>query len=339
MEKTGTTSIQEYCVANFNQLKEAGVLYLNSTRENWHNSWKFAAFFQEDKTEFLRVSKAAPKSDPFEGFLFGIRRELNEAVEQGINTFLISSEHLYSRLKSESEIAALADYLHQNFEEVKIIFWAREQIKLLESAYSTALRVGESATIEDFFKDNFRLESAYLNFDLGLRFWETYFGREAITVKVYEQEILRARGIEASFLVDLGIDTSSFDAIERKNESLPGTAAKALWIVNNEFNLTEEERDIFIESILQLRLPDSEFGKINELYVDTNLFNGSNKSFFEKFNNNQWAFPTYKSRKGGVEVEVDFEPLFYQFILKVLLGNKTRTSFDFYLPVSKPFRI
>ncbi|MDC2981488.1 hypothetical protein OA007_02145 [SAR116 cluster bacterium] len=326
-------------MANFNQLKEAGVLYLNSTRENWHNSWKFAAFFQEDKTEFLRVSKAAPKSDPFEGFLIGIRRELNEAVEQGINTFLISSEHLYSRLKSEPEIAALADYLHQNFEEVRIIFWAREQIKLLESAYSTALRVGERATIEDFFKDNFRLESPYLNFDLGLRFWETYFGREAITVKVYEQEIVRATGIEAGFLSDLGVDTSCFDAIERKNESLPGTAAKALWIVNNEFNLTEEERDNFIDAILEHRLPDSDFGKISELYLETNLFNASNKSFFEKFNNNQWAFPTHKCLKLGVVEEADFEPLFFQFLLKVLLKNKTRTSSDFYLPISKPFKI
>ena len=131
---------------------------------------------------------------------------------------------------------------------------------------------------------------------------------------------------------DLGVDTSSFDAIERKNESLPGTAAKALWIVNNEFNLTSEERDMFIQSILELKLPDSDFGKINELYVETDLFDGSNKSFFEKFNNNQWAFPTYKCRKLGVVEEADFEPLFYQFLLKVLLKNKTRPHLIFICP-------
>ena len=51
---------------------------------------------------------------------------------------------------------------------------------------------------------------------------------------------------------ELGVDTSTFNAIERKNESLPGTAAKALWLANNEFSLTEDERRLFIESILDL---------------------------------------------------------------------------------------
>ena len=336
MEKTGTTSIQQYCLVNFDQLKAAGILYLKSTRGKWHNSWKFAAFFQEDRTEFLRVSKASPENRPFEGFLTGIKREVDEAVEQGINTLLISSEHLYSRLKSESEIAALADYLHQHFDEVKIIFWAREQISLLESAYSTALRVGERATIEEFFDKNYRIDNPYLNFGLGLQYWEAYFGRGSIVTKIYEEEVLGTGGIEARFMNELGVDTSTFNAIERKNESLPGTAAKALWLANNEFSLTEDERRLFIESILELRLPDSEFGKISEQNVNGDLFSDSNAAFFEKFNKKQRSFPKFEKRKLDDEAEVNFEALFYQLLLNQKLSNASRVSLDFNCPLRRP---
>ena len=102
---------------------------------------------------------------------------MDEAAEQGINTLLISSEHLYSRLKSESEIAALADYLHQHFDEVKIIFWAREQ-QPSESAYSTALRVGERATIEEFLTKTTELTTHTLTWPrtaiLGGLLWERF---------------------------------------------------------------------------------------------------------------------------------------------------------------------
>ena len=96
------------------------------------------------------------------------------------------------------------------------------------------------------------------------------------------------------------------------------------WLANNEFSLTEDERRLFIESILELRLPDSEFGKISEQNVNGDLFSDSNAAFFEKFNKKQRSFPKFEKRKLDDEAEVNFEALFYQLLLNQKLSNASR---------------
>ena len=115
------------------------------------------------------------------------QKGVDEAVEQGINKFLISSEHLYSRLKSESEIAALADYLHQNFKEVRVIFGLVNKSNL--KVHILRLSGLVKAQQLRIFKDNFRLESLYLNFDLGLRFWETYLEEKQLPSKYMSKKL------------------------------------------------------------------------------------------------------------------------------------------------------
>ena len=239
-----------------------------------------------------------------------------------MNKFLISSEHLYSRLREENEVSNLYNMVNEIFDEVRIIFWSREQVSLLKSSYSTSLRSGDDQTYDEYFATNFYYENPYLNFEKGLALWEQNFGRSAISLHMYEEAKLHSNGLPAFFFQSIGIDVSDLPAPQSKNTGLNGLQAKILCELNKRYIFDHSDFLEIIEFIESLDVPDISFSAIEESTIDLSLFKQSNERLFQNYcEGHQPKFSQEVLRHPKLKI-VNYEELFFGVVVALALRPK-----------------
>jgi hypothetical protein len=140
--KTGTTTIQNYLAKNSSNLIKLGYLYpvKHSPR---HNHVLIQAGFL--KEEFLRVrkhqvyagDKAWFKKD-YERFWKTVKQDIKR---HNPHTVILSAEQMFRDFSDKSKIE-LADYLAQEFDQVKVACYIRSPISYCISSNSQKIKVG-----------------------------------------------------------------------------------------------------------------------------------------------------------------------------------------------------
>ncbi|TDL83515.1 hypothetical protein E2L08_02395 [Palleronia sediminis] len=143
-EKTGTTALQMRLVARRARLARQGLRYPEALGTPSHRALAVACQRLDPGDDGAQALGAVTAPG-----LARLRATLAERLGQeldawgGCDRWLISSEHLHSRLRTEDEVARVRDLLAPHFDEIVVVLHLRPQIDMLVSLASTAARVGQ----------------------------------------------------------------------------------------------------------------------------------------------------------------------------------------------------
>lgn len=211
-EKTGTTSIQDFCHLNREKLfKEHRILYPD--------------FGYDSKAQFELVAALHPMCNS------GKRAEFAPNVDydpdkvwdsfcEQINTdeadiCLVSVEHFSSRVNQDG-ISFIRDKLSSKLPDVKveILVYLRNQVDMFQSSYSTYIKTGgDKSHIE--LVSTMTGKGFYYNFFNLCRMWINAFGFENVLVKNFDDvksglldDLLNCLGVNSA-LSDFKVDSPS----------------------------------------------------------------------------------------------------------------------------------
>ncbi len=141
-EKTGTTSIQTFLSANRERLSKQGIHVPDFLGGDCHRKLAVMAF-NEDRSDDYTVSECLVEPQARRSTLMSWReefaRKVNESREE---LWIVSCEHLQSRLTTTEEVERLRDILSALFDEVEVVLYVRKPIDGAISLWSTGIRFG-----------------------------------------------------------------------------------------------------------------------------------------------------------------------------------------------------
>ena len=197
-EKTGTSTIQTACVWNKELLAAAGVLYPSAPVLEGTRTHAGLVYYAAEDLDLGRMPqfRGAPMSAQDVAYhRQTMITRLGEEVEaSGMDTVLLSSEHLSSCLRKPPSVARLIGGLREIADEVRVVIYLRPQYQVYPSAYSTQIKGGSNRPG----KPPVRANNRFYNYDLMLQLWEEAVGRENMVVRLFE----RARFVNGDLLDD-----------------------------------------------------------------------------------------------------------------------------------------
>ncbi len=214
-EKTGTTSIQESLDKNSQALISNGVLYPPVLSGGGHP--KIACYAMDYDTKDRRKRRfGLHDKEATDHFRKAFEAQFQSSLNDSIDTVLIVNEHL-SRLEKTSEVERLKDFLSRYFDDVHIVVYLRRQDKLMRSMYSTRVKLGFSR--DEVYPSGKIYHSRY-NYKRILDLWSGVWGRNNITARVFEQDLLVDGDALSDFLQAANVEMpDGFESV-RANESL-----------------------------------------------------------------------------------------------------------------------
>jgi len=296
-EKTGTTSIQSFLTQNREGLKQFGYAYLQSA--GLPSNRKLATYcFNSDRHDDHHVALGIIEPAQREQWRLNFERDFDheiKSLEAGIHSVFISNEQLHSRLFALEEIERVRDLLSGYFESVEVYVYLRRQDKMACSLYSTALKCGHSM---DQILPQVPDTDHYYNYEVLLDKWCDVFGKDSITVRVFDRKELIDGDLLSDFLNvsnSLNIELEKLVLPGMENESLLPPAQEYLRLCNQVPGAaspreSDNVRNMLITSLEALyggkpRLPTR--GQATEFYQK---FSASNNRVAKKWFNRETLF-------------------------------------------------
>lgn len=286
--KTGTKSIQSFLSRARPKLANAGFRYSKSMGQANHVS--LAAYAQDDHVlDDLRFRKGVTHADQVQKLRDTIKRDLKEEVRKHDDlAMLLSSEHTSSRLTTDREVDRLRELLSSEFHDIKIIFYLRLQDEMALSTYSTGIRVGMT---EPFDLIDYQNSSPVLNYDRLLSRWENVFGKENITVRIFDRSMMPNRSLIEGFLQAANINYQPNTEERKANKSYDIETIELLRLINLHLPRFHEngERNIGRGNIGRIMESISDRAKkprLSKEHAETLIsrFDESNKIVFKRYN-------------------------------------------------------
>jgi hypothetical protein len=214
-EKTGTTTLQSWFGANRDLLQTQGIYYPKTLGIWNHRNLAIFARDADKPDDGFHQEKILTIEDHqiFSSNLI-VDFEREYLKNSNIHSWVISNEHLHSRLTSVTMVSRVKQFLAEKFDDIEVIVHLRPQIDVAMSLASTAARLGMKVGLNDFLdKDSSNL---YYDYELLVKRWETVFGANCLTIVPFLK-----KPCMTSFLIDkLGIEKDNLPAIYRTNESI-----------------------------------------------------------------------------------------------------------------------
>jgi len=212
--KTGTTALQSFLKINNGLLHNHGFHYMVSPQwgDNSHHLLGFALWGKEHLG--LPNIPNIDISDLFQK----METEINQ-LDEKITSVVISSELLFEIANTE-KINPLIEFINKNFATTNIVAYLRRQDEHIQSLYQHWIKTGHKQfrdkTITQFI-NNFQGD----NYFEKLTAWANHFGKENISVRLYEKQQLKNSDLFADFMSLLNIqDISSFTKPPKDNLNL-----------------------------------------------------------------------------------------------------------------------
>ncbi len=192
LEKTGTTSFQQFCSEQTSTLEALGIYYPKKDFLFSGNNHRLFAAAYLDKSILDFVPATCPVSHD------SAVSNLVEDIESGAyDKILLSSEHFSSRF-SDSEVEKLASDF--SCYQSKIIILIRDHYSLIRAAYSTSLNSGDRLTMADFLdlRLNPREDTPpvwrgifyrFLRYREMIEPWMKYFGKNNVVLLKYQKGV------------------------------------------------------------------------------------------------------------------------------------------------------
>ena len=186
VEKTGTSTIQESLTLNRKNLAEYGYEYLHMEGRNEYrdlpaycmNPSRIDNYFKESL-----INDYFSRQEFDNNFIRDFRSKMMN-LTSSVHTVIISSEHLSSRLKYEDEIQRLKRLLSDYSSDIDVLVYIRNQVDKAISNYSTKIKSGGSLSLDKYlvgFSEEFSN-----HYDELLRLWEGGFGKQSISVRLFD---------------------------------------------------------------------------------------------------------------------------------------------------------
>jgi hypothetical protein len=214
-EKTGTTSLQVWLAENRSALRERGVVYPTSLGQFAHRDLAIYAMNADNPDDGFRQRNLS-SPDAHRAFRASLRDDFAREYDAnaGASHWLISSEHLHSRLPTVESVERVRQFFADRFEAIEILVHLRPQIDVAVSLASTAARVG--LRIGPRWFSERAPTDPYFNYDDLVRRWEDVFGDGAVTLIPFKR-----RPHLADLLIDrLNIEVTAMTPMKRMNEAL-----------------------------------------------------------------------------------------------------------------------
>lgn len=234
-EKTGTTLLQDWLYANKESLSERRIGL--SDNLGGHNNFFISEYFQTNIDKWAleqNISNLAQKQRYFTGFRESLERELRVAAEK-FDVFVMTSEFLHSRLRNIQNIENLKTFLFDNFEQVNVVCYFREQCSMATSLYTTDVLRECGLSLDDYLDNGVEPSEYYYDLCSVADNWSAVFGRGNCVFRVYDRRRFIEGDIRKDFLDAAGLDVSSgaFDSsLSVVNASLSELQGIALVTVN-----------------------------------------------------------------------------------------------------------
>ncbi|MDA5093069.1 hypothetical protein O2N63_03120 [Aliiroseovarius sp. KMU-50] len=153
----------------------------------------------DDLARRLRLSDLNEKSALCAPILDAFSEEVEQAKAHH-DVFVISSEHLHSRLRNETEIDALHRYLSPLFSSIDVHAYLRQQARLAQSNYSTWIEGGGGADDLATFTKDAQPGNPYYDYSLLAKLWTGVFGENAFHPRLYQRQNLLGGDVRQDFL-------------------------------------------------------------------------------------------------------------------------------------------
>jgi len=240
-EKTGTTSIQEFLRINAGPYLGKGVVVPTYLGHSNHSLLPVIAY-GDDRHDDL--SLAYGLNDPQARTA---RREqtiqlLQEsAAQHPDHTFVISSEHLQSRLTGAEEIDRLHHLLAPIFSSIQIVLYIRKPIDTAISSLSTGIKCGKTATRIPPPSDPY-IEILCLHRQTVER-WAASFGIGTIRVRIFSRQHFVDGDLLKDFALISGIPfDQDLTMPPRTNEKLGFDGLRFLGAINDQIPYIADDR-------------------------------------------------------------------------------------------------
>lgn len=175
LEKTGTTYIQNALGENSNRLSQVGWHYPKML-DSWNHHALPVLILGSENLQDIHHIYGGENID-FEKLK---RQVLNSLEDRPRNNqqIILCSEHLSSRLREQSQLEKLRDFLGEIAEDVTISLFIRRQDKMMEATYSTAVKTGATNPFQ--LEKHLLLAKRYNYYNL-VQLWESVFpGKVAV---------------------------------------------------------------------------------------------------------------------------------------------------------------
>ena len=234
IEKTGTTTIQEFLHLNRDNLAKQGVAYLRSP--GIKNNQKLATYCMnnhriDDQVKSLGIISDTKRKEWKANFKQKFEKEIKN-LDKKISSVIISSEQFHSRLATEDEVRNLLTLLNPHFTDITILVYLRRQDRVAVSHYSTKVKGG--VAMSNIFPTNFTAQHPYYNYYNLIERWISVFGKENIHIRIFDKN----KFVDGNLLQDFICGTKlsiKFDNLiipEKQNEKLSASVQNAVLLMN-----------------------------------------------------------------------------------------------------------
>lgn len=217
-EKTGTTSFQYWMKKEQSKLEAQGVFLpkaaslFNHTPDNRMMTVFAQGFMPHDEAQ-KRAGLTTPAA--YDALCDEYATALGQDVEQRAGgRWIISGEHMHSRLTEVKQVRRLASLLQPFFSEVVVHIHLRPQVDLARSIVSTLTRLGMMIGDRNF--NAVKPDNPYYNYQTLVARWEKGFGSDNLRLIPYK----RRRSIRSYFLDIWQLDAADFGSELRVNRAV-----------------------------------------------------------------------------------------------------------------------
>ncbi|EAK1250409.1 hypothetical protein A9406_07945, partial [Campylobacter lari] len=233
VEKTGSTSIQQFLYINREAIKEQGYYFAQSVglKNHWDLAFLGYSLFKKDSyvlNNFLSNTKEILLHKQ------KIIRRLQIELK-GKTKVIFSSELLQSRLTSKNELKKLKKILYfLGFKKIYIICYIRNHFDMLISLYSEAIKWGEIDTLA-LYKKNIEYEFGYkknlshfyhiCDYKNILQLWGSVFGKKQLIVRIFDKKELYKGNLIKDFANSISLkwcDKFEIPSVQNKSLDLLG---------------------------------------------------------------------------------------------------------------------
>lgn len=188
VEKTGTTSIQEFLFQNKRVLKKNGFLLTSSLGKKNHIKLNFMAMNpgrEQIIFNHLQEDSLSKIKSMLNTAMVNFQKEVSQFSKD--TKVIFSSEHYHSLLKSKADIMNFRKLLEEvGFQKFTIIVFLRPQIEMIRSRLSTAYKSG-NINWEPKIPNPFKRKLNFIyDFHASLSNWEDIFNIENIKAIEYK---------------------------------------------------------------------------------------------------------------------------------------------------------
>lgn len=222
--KTGTTAVQQGMHQNRILLQALGITYVGTGNiAHIHSA----------------IGAVTPASFLPDGYMVLDPDELAARLAAAQTETVVASSENFSFFFDKTAIATLAEALRPLFNQIHIVCYLRRQDRHAVSHHQEGAkpyRRAEGALwghAPTALPEYSTAHDLYLDYNRRLGMWADVFGDAAMTIRIYDRNLLKKRDIFADFLDILGLDITGLQPVGERNISLGAAQSKAGHLMNS----------------------------------------------------------------------------------------------------------